>query len=49
MPLDLFNNVLLEDLALKPLESILQAFALVNLNFSRWNSPLLPAGMDSSA
>ena len=32
MPLDLFDDVLLEDLALEALERAFQAFAIVNLN-----------------
>jgi hypothetical protein len=33
VPLDLFNNVLLEDLALKTAQRAVQAFAFVELNF----------------
>lgn len=32
---DVFNDVLLQDLALKALERALQAFAIVELNFSQ--------------
>ena len=39
MPLDLFDDVLLKDLALETLERALQAFTIVNLNFSQRNSP----------
>lgn len=46
--LDLFNDVLLKDLTLKALERAFQAFAIVNLNFSQRNSPMLAIGIDSS-
>jgi len=35
MPLDVLNDVLLEDLAFEALERALQALAFVNLNFSQ--------------
>jgi len=39
VPFDLLDDVLLKDFALKALERALQAFPVVNLNFSQWNSP----------
>ena len=39
VPLDFLNDVLLQDFALKAFERTLQAFAIVNLNFSQWNFP----------
>jgi hypothetical protein len=49
VPLDLFNDVFLEDLALETLECALQALAFVNLNFSQRNSPRFPIRFESSA
>ena len=39
MPLDFFDDVLLEHLALEAFERTLQALAIMNLNFSQRNSP----------
>jgi hypothetical protein len=35
VPFDLLDDILLQDLALKAFERALQAFAIVNLNFSQ--------------
>jgi len=37
--LDIFNDVLLQDLSLKALQRALQAFTIMKLNFSQRNSP----------
>ena len=42
VPLDVLNDVLLEDLSLEALERALQTFAIVKLNFSQRNSPRFP-------
>jgi len=44
VPLDFLNDVLLQDFALEAFERTLQAFAIVNLNFSQWNLPPAPKG-----
>jgi len=46
--LDLLDDVLLKDLTLKASERTLQAFPIVNLNFSQRNSPRFPIlGIDT--
>ena len=45
MPLDLFDNVLLQDLSLKALKRALQAFAFVQMNFSQRKSPRLASSV----
>ena len=42
VPLNLLDDVLLQDLSLKALERALQALAIVKLNFCQRNSPRFP-------
>ena len=49
VPLDVLDDVLLEDLTLEAFERALQTLAIVDLNFSQRNPPRFAMRLDSSA
>ncbi len=49
VPLDVLDNVLLQDFSFEALERAFQAFAIMQLNFSQRNPPRCSNSFDSSA